>query len=93
MKIADNGVVTAHITNANVTNLTGTDYKKIDWNSDNYCVLIGFAAGIDEVDLHNYKLYEMNTFNNEHSRVISVEDPHHKSLNDIIEKNVRIKKR
>ena len=81
--VADANTFTYFTSGDDYDGRTATAYKKINWNSDNYCILIGIAAGIDAVDLASYKVYEVNTLNNKHSQVIKVVDPHHKSLNDI----------
>ena len=39
---------------------------------------------MDDNDLDDYKVYEANVVNNNHSQIVKVVDPHHKSLNDIV---------
>ena len=59
-----------------------TDDPALMWEDKMYGILLGIAIDDDSAP-QKYKCIDLQTYNNSHSSVIVVEDPHHKSLNDI----------
>lgn len=58
------------------------------WTEDMYSILIGISVDGGQRALDNDWQYKIQcpyiqTYNNSHSRAITIKDPHHKSLNDI----------
>tara|TARA_R110002020_G_scaffold161725_1_gene347019 strand:- start:1503 stop:4832 length:3330 start_codon:yes stop_codon:yes gene_type:complete len=54
------------------------------WTENMYGLLVGIGAQGDDADTNaKYACYNVTPASNSHSAIIKIEDPHHKSLNDI----------
>ena len=60
----------------------GTDDPAANWTEEMYGLLLGISAHANAT-LVKYKCVSVQSYNNSHSQVITIVDPHHKSLNDI----------
>jgi len=80
--VSEDSTVTEHINNFPTTINAPEDI----WTEDMYGLLLGLA--VNETSGNSSKLsyfrgYSVIPYNNSHSQVIKIVDPHHKSLNDV----------